>query len=343
MKLDIICNDGSPLQTHLADLYGGHGRIGLGGAECALHTLCEAWHNDGYDIRLYNDPINPELSPYQQFPLDNFNPQDDRDVLIIFRSPNIRADGAKGMKVFWSCDQFTCGNYKDFAPKVDKIVTISPFHAQYFQTRYGISDTITIDLPVREWDYLEKVEKIPHRLVFCSVPDRGLDVLADVFDEIVKAVPDVSLTITSDYRLWGSSAPLNERHVARFLGNESVRFLGAIPRMDMVKEQQQAEILAYPCTYEELFCYAVAECSVAGAYPITSNEGAVETTNMGTQIDGSILHDKSWKDRFTYTVIDYLVDPFLRVKQKELQRKALERFSIDRILQEWNTRVFGNG
>src|SRR5688572_19954015 len=106
LKIDVLCNDGSPLQTHYSDIFGDNGRIGLGGAELALHTLCKGWHDAGHRIRLYNDPTHIKGSPYKQYPISLFSPKDDRDVLIVFRSPNARIAGAKGLKVWLSTDQY---------------------------------------------------------------------------------------------------------------------------------------------------------------------------------------------------------------------------------------------
>jgi glycosyltransferase involved in cell wall biosynthesis len=281
LYIDVLANDGSPLGVTLPDVYGKNGRLGVGGAELALLTMCEAWHVAGHRVRLYNSPTHMGLSPFEQYPVDTFFPNDERDILIVFRSPNHRILHARGMKIWWSTDQFTVGDFQAFQSKVDKIVTISPFHANYFQETYGIVDTNVIDLPVRMEDYDHKIEKVEHRMIFCSVPDRGLDILASAYPEIKKQVQDASLVITSDYRLWGVQEARNEQFIQRFLGMDGVRFLGAVPRMDMVEEQLKAEVMAYPCTYPELFCYAVAECQVAGAYPVTTSMGALITTNMG--------------------------------------------------------------
>ena len=339
MKLDVLCNDGSPLGVQLLDIYGENNRLGVGGAELALLTLCEGWHNSGHDVRLYNNPINENGRTFEQLPVDRYDPYENRDVVVVFRSPNPRVDGSKGLKVWWSCDQFTVGDYGEFQNHVDKIVTISPFHAKYFKDRYEILNTITIDLPVRTWDYRERIEKVPHSLIFCSVPDRGLQILLPMLERIEKDVPDVSLTITSDYRLWGAPSALNEQFVSKCLGKSNIKFLGAVPRREMVQEQLKAEIQAYPCVYDELFCYSVAECSVAGAYPITPPIGALETTNMGTVIDGTPF-DRNWQEKFVDSVVERLLDPDLSHKQTELRKKAMKRFSIDRILQEWEERVF---
>jgi len=334
MKIDFSINDGSPCGVVYPDLYGENGRIGVGGAEQALLTICEGLVQAGHEVRVYNSPTHVGVSPFPQYPIDTFIPREERDVVIAFRSPNYRLDKAKGKKIWWSCDQFTVGDFAEFSKKVDKIVTISPFHAKYFEDTYGIKETTTIDLPVRLQDYAQTVEKVKHRMIFCSVPDRGLQVLAQAYPMIKKAVPDASLVITSDYRLWGTIEPRNEQHIRRFFGMDGVKFLGAVPRRELVQEQLKAEIHAFSNTYDELFCYAVAECQVAGAYPVTSSQGALITTNMGTQVAG-VASNPHWVKGYADAVITKLLDPHLPDLQKDVQEKAIERFSLERILKEW--------
>jgi glycosyltransferase involved in cell wall biosynthesis len=332
MKIDIICNDGSPLGVTTRDIYGENGRVGIGGAELALLTMCEAWHNAGHEVRLYNNPNITNGSPFPQYPLSLFLASEPRDILVIFRSPNNRIAGATGKKIWWSCDQYTIGNFAEFSHLVDKIVTISPFHTNFFRSTYGIEGAINIDLPVRSWDYEQKIEKIPHRLIFCSVPDRGLGILARLYKRIQQKVNDVSLVITSDYRLWGVDYPANEAYIPQFMGMEGVRFLGAIPRRELVREQLQAQVQAYPCTYEELFCYAVAECQTAKVTPVTSEIGALSTTNNGVLVHGEI-GSPEWDEVFIGAVV-------MELNNDHYVGADKDRFSVDRILKEWDEKVF---
>lgn len=346
MKIDVLCSDGSPLGVSEASIYGEDGRIGVGGAELALLTLLRLWHDAGHTVRLYNNPTPNSSSVFQQLNTIMFVPDEQRDILIIFRSPNLRATRARGKKIWFSTDQYTVGDFASFANSVDKIVTISPTHADYFRNRYGIDNTTTIDLPVRVWDYEKKVEKRPYSLLFCSVPDRGLHILADCYDEIQARVPEVNLTITSDYRLWGVPYTGNSEYVQRFLGKRGVVFLGAVNRNELVNAQLESQILAYPCKYEELFCYSVAESSVAGCLPITSDCGAIKTTNMGVVLEGDAL-SHSWKSRFIDTVVDSLVrlntpdSTELPESVLELQAKAKHRFSPSSILCKWDEVFYG--
>src|SRR5512139_2517185 len=106
MKIDVLCNDGSPLRVTEASIWGKDGRFGVGGAELALLTMCRGWHDRGHNITLYNNPDNPENSVFPQKTLEQFDPFEDRDVLIVFRSPNERlVEGTKGKRIWFSTDQ----------------------------------------------------------------------------------------------------------------------------------------------------------------------------------------------------------------------------------------------
>lgn len=342
MKIDILCNDGSPLQVTEKTIYGEDGRMGVGGAELALLTMCRAWQFYGNTVTLYNDPNIPGSSSFEQRAIDVFDPNEDRDILIIFRSPNHRSMGAKGMKIWWSCDQNTVGDFKEFARTVYKIVTISPRHSMFFREFYGIENTIPIDLPVRTWEYKKKVEKISKRCIFTSMPDRGVMELHAAWPRIHAAVPEASLVITSDWRLWVDWA--DESMVRNFrlayAGHPNVTYRAAVNRRELIQIQQEAEIHLYPCVYDELFCISVAESQVAGAYPITSNTGSLTTTNMGRVIHGN-PQDPKWQDAFIQNAVEFLTDESkLRKAQEWIREVSTKRFSIENILAQWDSKVF---
>lgn len=343
MKIDIICNDGSPMGVTWGDMYGNHNRIGVGGAELALLSMCEYWVDKGYQVRLYNNPRS-EIEKFEQLHTNQFSEMENRDILIIFRSPNLMALRAKGKKIWWSTDQHTVGNFQSFGEYVpQKIVLISPFHKEYFKEVYGLENTIVIDLPVRLGDYMKEVERIPNKILFSSIPDRGLAWMREVWDRIKIAIPNVSLSITSDYRLWGVSGARNEQYRIKFIREENVKFHGAVPRNVLVDEQLSSDLLVYPCIYDELFCIACAEAQVAGAYPVTTETGALATTNMGEIIYGpDLVRQKNQIIReMSDRVIELLSD---RDKLGELRlanmRRAAERFSPERILKQWDEEVF---
>jgi len=343
MKIDVICNDGSPLGVVEDDIYGKiPPRLGVGGAELALLTMCSAWRYFGHDVTLYNNPRELNRSSFEQKFISEFNPNDERDILIIFRSPNPLAINSKGKKIWWSCDQFTVGNFKEFSKSVDKIVTISRYHSEYFRKMYGIIDTESIDLPVRTWEYPHQTEKISHRCIFTSIPDRGILPLYDAWNLILKEVPDASLVITSDWRLWVDWAndEMTKEYRLKFARIPNVTYLGAVNRKRLIEEQSRAQIHLYPCIYDELFCISVAESQVAGVLPITSGMGALSTTNMGIILHGN-PKEPSWIENFVRITIESMTNPMTYEKSKNLQEVAMKRFSLDTIMKKWEEVFYG--
>lgn len=343
MKIDVIANDGSPLGVTEKSIFGEDGRMGVGGAELAILTLCKGWTEAGHKVTFYNSPDDPKGSCFAQKGIDEFAPFNARDILIVFRSPNMRIrDGANGLKVWFSTDQSTVGNFKQFAGMVDKIVTISPFHSQHFQNAYGIANTIAIDLPVRTWEYDLDTPKMPLKCIFNSIPDRGAIQLADVWRKITAKLPDAQLTITSDWRLWDKKVPphIIVPYREAFNNLPNVQYLGAINRRELIKHELESQIHLNVNIYDELFCISIAETQVAGAYPVSSTTGAIRTTNMGMAIEGR-PYDNDWKERCANAVVDLFENPrqLLRLQNKT-QHQALHRFSLPVILKQWDEQVF---
>lgn len=343
-RIDILTVEGSPRFVTEKTIYGDGVQLGVGGAELALLTMCRAWKEHGYDVHLYNNPREPNASCFAQHSQNEFDPNQDRDILIYFRGPNRLGLDAKGKKVWWSCDQYTIGDYRQLALEVDNIVTISTFHAEYFKNNYGITDVDVIDIPVREWDYTGLyVERNPMQVLFCSVPDRGLLQLAPIWDKVVKEVPEAQLFITSDWRLWDSKTSTSavQQYRLAFAGLRNVNYLSLVSREELVKLQLQSSIHLYPCIYEELFCISVAETQYAGCFPITSSVGALSTTNMGlkTQYPPTTEEGKNW---LVENTINVLTDPnFAKINRNGIGRIARQRFGIKEAIEIWDTVFFG--
>jgi len=344
LTIDLYANDGSPLGITPPFIYG----RGVGGAELSMMTWAETMAKRGHHVRIYNNPDRAgEYDGVEYLPQEAFEPKTYRDVFIAYRSPPLNQDIVSiksGLKIHWSTDQFTAGNYaSDLVPHVDKIICISPYHMRDYQSRYNPPEgkLTYIDLGVRLQDYPLEIDKIENRFIFCSVPERGLEIVRYIWPHIKEALPDATLVITADHRLWGSHSPNNQKYRLDLLSLDGIVFLGAIPRHELVKHQAQAQIHLYPCIYPELFAISVAECQSVGAYPITPDIGALETTNQwGTILEGDAI-DPAWQIRYIDIVIAMILD---QDKLKELQlvsiKAARTRFAWERICDEWENIIW---
>ena len=333
MDIGIVCSSGSPIGLIPEHVEG----KGVGGAELALVTLAEVLAQRGHEVSVYNNPeVHGKHGSVVYRNVGEWSAHK-HDTVIVFRTPFPQVRWSRAKKIFWSCDQYTEGNFStDVFPYVDEVVTISPFHSKYFESAYGYRGAHVIDLGVRTWEYNEHVPKVKNRFVFCSVPGRGLQYLRKAWDRIVKEYPDASLAITSDYRLWGSLDPLNQQHRAQWRDATGVNFHGRVLRSVMVKLQLEAELFAYPCTYDELFCISVAECQVAGAIPITSNAGALPTTNrFGIVLSGD-PRTVEWQEAFLETILAHLRRrDILEEASREARKSAPKVFNWDTVALAW--------
>jgi len=335
MRIGIVCSTGSPIGLIPDDI----GGKGVGGAELALMSTAEQWAKVGHEVSIYNNPRVPgDYQGVQYLPLGEWSRRT-HDVLIVFRTPFFGARLFGGKKIFWSCDQYTEGDYRqDVFPFVDRVVTISPFHTDYFVEQYGLNreKIDTIGIGVRTWEYEQQVEKIPGRVIFCSVPDRGLPILKAVWGQITSEFPNLSLVITSDYRLWGCEGPMNEVHRRSWVGVPNVQFLGKVPRSDLITHQLQAQWMLYPCTYNELFCIALAECQVAGVMPITSGAGALRSTNtLGVALPGD-AKTPGWQKLYTDTVTTIMRKQADVYDPDTIKSVASKVFGFEAVLAAWD-------
>lgn len=339
MKIDIYCIGGSPTGVTPQKI---HTR-GVGGAELALLTFAPQMAKRGHEVRVFNDPTPPGLHEDVRFlPRNAFHSEAERDVLILFRGPmkHILKQRIAPLQVFWSCDQFTAGDYNEHIfPFVDKIVTISPYHTQYFLDNYenaSVEKITHIDLGVRIWEYDQPVERVPYQMIWCSVPERGLQYMADIWSEVKKRVPEATLVITGDYRLWGAPLARDLQYRARLADLPGIQYFGKVPRAKLVRLQLESEIMFYPGNYEEMFCIACAECQVAGAIPITGSAGALPTTNqsgLGRVIFGPPLLQKAEFAAEAAAVLNNRAN--LISDRARMQKYARERFSWDKICSKW--------
>ena len=316
---------------------------GVGGSEQALILLAREYAKQGWVVEVYNKTLkDAEENGVKYRHIKDFRFWEYSDVFVLFRTPYKYLPYVNSVcKIFWSCDQYTTGNWrKDTFPYVDHVVAISDYHREYLKMVYGpVPHIITIDLGVTIADY-PQMEKVRGKLIYCSVPLRGLQYLKDIYLGIKEKLPHVSLYITSDYRLWGTETAMNEEFIKDFTNTPDVHFLGKVTKRELVKHQNEAELMVYPCNYEECFCISAMECIAAGAVPITTRLGAMGTTvgESGILLSNTPTH-KDYAKLFIEEAVSLLSNSKSLGSLREAGRMRARKYDWSLIVKKWITLI----
>lgn len=261
---------------------------GLGGAEYALVFMAEELGKMGHKVTIYNSvPAAIEYGHVTYRPVQQIDWGEAADLSCIFRVPIARRPPNAERVVFFSCDQYTTGDWRGMFHWIDAFICISQYHASYISANYAINAQLlrVCELGVNWPDYVKALPKVKNQMIYCSIPHRGLQHLFRLWPHIMARVPDATLVVTSDYTLWGrSNDPANHEFRAQVAGLKNVTLLGAVPRAELVRYQLTSELQVYPAVYDENFCISAAECIAAGAVPVTTPIGALPTTVNGSGI-----------------------------------------------------------
>lgn len=306
----------------------------LGGSQSALCYLAEALAKQGHDVFLVNNTSKAGMSSgVMHFPLSTVPHQLLRslDALIIWNTPDL------GQQIKSLLDENTClvlwAGIAYYQPAMqvlqtpseqdiyDGIVFVSEWQRNDFYQNFGIPPERTClirnavgapfcglfsnDAPI-----LPQKSK-PPVIAYTSAPDRGLDLLLEVFPKIRRAVPGTRLKVFSSMKLYQVSEAEDESvHgllYRKCWETEGVEYIGSRPQPDLARELQSVTVLAYANTVRETSCIAVMEAMASGCWVVTSNWGGLPETTAGFARLISVEGDwEAYKDRFVEETVEVL-------------------------------------
>jgi GT2 family glycosyltransferase len=141
--------------------------------------------------------------------------------------------------------------------RVDKFFVLSPWHKQFFMNHHKQVPESKIHVTRDGVDlerFQNKLSREKGRLIYSSSPDRGLDVLFDVFQRIKKAVPQASLHVFYGFNNWEKMIRTRGRPgevqwmeaIKNRLDDPGVVYRGRIGQTQLAKEILRSELWAYP-------------------------------------------------------------------------------------------------
>jgi glycosyltransferase involved in cell wall biosynthesis len=230
----------------------------------------------------------------------------------------------------------------DGMSKFEKLIFVSHWQQQQFNTLLNIpySEGMVIKNAI---DPIEKHDKLnpagPLQLIYCSTPQRGLDVLLGALDMLDR--DDWHLHVYSSYGLYGwkdNDKPF-EKLFDKIEEHPNMTNYGAVPYDELREAWKKMHILAYPSTWQETSCRVAMEAMSAHCAVVTSNWGALpETVGEYGYMYSYTEHKADHAERFADMLEDVMDDYWYDKTQKNLdnaQDYAYNHYSWSKRIEQW--------
>lgn len=224
----------------------------------------------------------------------------------------------------------------------DVILAETAAHARYLSLTYRHGNIIVSGAypQLHKADQVPAVERNPHRILWSSSYDRGLEYLLMIYEKAREFVPDLELAVCYG---WNSIDKViaagddNSGVLARWkekMCAEMVRLgvqdLGRLPSsMAVWTEYAKSGIWCYPTQWPEVSCQTIMEAQAFGAIPIYTPHWALSENGLcdeagepyGVRLYGDPYTDRLVRSRFVQEVARMAIDP---ERQESIRRPMME-------------------
>ena len=169
-----------------------------------------------------------------------------------------------------------------FVDSVDWFVFVSHWQHNQFRNFYNIPDhkSFVIKNAIESFDPFERKNNSKIKLIYNSVPWRGLVVLLKAIEILNQKRNDFELDVYSSVKIYGSQ--FEEEAKGQFesifeqcRNTSNVNYIGYASNEDIRNALKSCDVLTYPCIEEETFCLCAVEAMMAGCHVLTTNYGAL--------------------------------------------------------------------
>ena len=285
---------------------------GLGGSETAAVRLAGELAELGYGVTVYGDvePCADRGVAYRHH--STFDPVETRDVLISSRLAKVfdRPVGAR-RTILWVHDvDVADGLSEGRSRRIHTILCLSRWHEQRLagahpdqahklvRIRNGVHHAYFAPQP-----WAERAQ----RVLYTSSPDRGLDVLLELWPRVREQVPDAELAHAC-VDIYDGVAGHDEQ--------PGVVGLGSLSQPELAALMCSSRVWAHPswmgpheAPFHETSCLGAMEAQAAGCHVVASGWGALpETVRWGRLVEEEPLSDR-WREAFVAHIVEGLTDP----------------------------------
>lgn len=333
-------------------------KTGLGGSETMAWEMARRLSAIGNRVRLYGDCKGMEgtFDGVEFLHYESFKDVS-CDVLISSRRPHVVDDslGCRArVKACWIHDVH-CGDAMTHARalRFDRILCLSEWHKDVVLGRYPFvhpSQAVVTRNGINLSRFDKKVDRNPHRMVYSSSPDRGLQTAITSMPLIRKAVPDAELHVFYGFKTWEASAQGDDNQLAiiRLLRtlleqhkNDGVHFHDRVDQETLAVEFLKSGVWGYPTWFSETSCITAMEAQAAGLRIVTSPIAALNETvgPRGKMVSGDWLSSE-YRTAFSDAVIEAMTKTGDE-DRSALMEHASRSFGLDSLAVQWDGMLHG--
>lgn len=170
---------------------------------------------------------------------------------------------------------------------------------------------------------------------------RGLKVLLENWDKILKAVPEATLSIAYGRQTWWVIPEIEVKRLVGLINKypKSIKEVGKIGHMELAKLMKETSVWAYPyITNDETFCITAVKAQLAGNIPVIYRRDSLKET---VEPSAPSL-DKRDDERYINLLINILTE-CKKNRMEQMRQKYIEfasQFSwgncVDRLIKFWD-------
>ena len=223
----------------------------------------------------------------------------------------------------------------------EKLIFVSHWQQQQFNTLLNIpySNGVVIKNAIDPISEHQKNKTDTLQLMYCSTPQRGLDVLLTALDMLERT--DFHLHVFSSFKIYGwdqNDEPF-EPLFDKCKSDDRITYYGSVPYDELRQHWTNMHILAYPSTWQETSCRVAMEAMSAHCAVVTSNWGALPETCGEFGYVYPYTEDKlEHAERFADALEDVMDEYWSDETQKNLdnaQEYSYTHYSWSKRIKQW--------
>jgi len=329
---------------------------GLGGTESAIVYISKQLAKLGHEVTVFCNCPRPNYYDnvlYQsRNDFLNYVENNITDILIVVREHFIWSELKAKVIIFWTEDDANQNHPLEFAEKsfrgklIDKVFVVSNYQKSTFMSYLNIpEDKFYVTRNGINPEFFEgEEEERKLKLIYTSVPHKGLEILIKVFPKIKEQIPELELDVYGSDTIYSRTEDENLKdngHIYELAKEvKGINILAPISQPELAKILKTVSLFAYPNKFAETSCITALESQTAGTPIITSHLGALPET-VSPNITGICIkgnpYTEEYQKEFIDTVLRLLKDKDEWSKfSNNGKKRMLKYFKWEIISKEWN-------